>query len=337
MAAGGGGGGAAAAAAGPRPTQPMTFVAAVFSWLFGDGAPNADFEQRQWEAMADYIRRHGGVVMAAELRPFQISPKLEPSASGADASSSSLDEDAFMLPILQHFDGVAAPSACGEFMHYQFAALASHAHVANANANANANVKNGNGNGKASAKAKKGGSKANTNGNASANESGSLSALDDSDADPLRRFTESPRPYGTARNPAVLPFLMHHFPTQICESLQNTPPTFPNHFCTKLISKIYSKLYVHSHAQHSRPSGNFRSPTTPRSAKSCGSAPSTSRCCCCFPPFARWPASAPITPRTRRWRRLRRWRGRWEVLPLSLLISVFLLGNVPLVFQVHVM
>jgi hypothetical protein len=112
--------------AGARETRPMNFVAAVFSWLFGDGAPNSTFEAQQWEAMAEYIRGCGGVVMAAELRPFQIKPLLTP------GESDSLDEEAFMLPIMSHFDGNASPSACGTFIVYHFPSLTSHAHIRDA-------------------------------------------------------------------------------------------------------------------------------------------------------------------------------------------------------------
>lgn len=34
---------------------------AIFSFVFGDGDPNADFEERRWQRLADMIRAKSGV------------------------------------------------------------------------------------------------------------------------------------------------------------------------------------------------------------------------------------------------------------------------------------
>jgi hypothetical protein len=103
----------------------MNIFEAVFSWLFGDGHPHPTFVAEQWAAMAEYIKAQGGVVLAAELRAFQVDPALDPAAPDA------LDEEAFMLPILSHFDGVGVPSVDGAFIMYHFPNLASRAYVGN--------------------------------------------------------------------------------------------------------------------------------------------------------------------------------------------------------------
>ena len=48
----------------------MGFMQAVTSWVFGDGDPNAGFDDARWAAAATYIQEHGGVVAAEEMRPF---------------------------------------------------------------------------------------------------------------------------------------------------------------------------------------------------------------------------------------------------------------------------
>ena len=34
-----------------RGQQGMSFVEAIFSWVFGDGDPNAEFDRRRWQAV----------------------------------------------------------------------------------------------------------------------------------------------------------------------------------------------------------------------------------------------------------------------------------------------
>ncbi len=35
----------------------MSFLEAVFSFVFGDGDPNEDFEERRWRAVGQHIQR----------------------------------------------------------------------------------------------------------------------------------------------------------------------------------------------------------------------------------------------------------------------------------------
>lgn len=48
----------------------MNFLEAIFSWVFGDGDPNADYDRRRWQAAGRYIQSRGGTVVAEELAPF---------------------------------------------------------------------------------------------------------------------------------------------------------------------------------------------------------------------------------------------------------------------------
>ena len=48
-----------------------------FSFVFGDGDPNHDFNSRRMQTIAEYIRSKDGVVVAEELAPF-MDPQLPP-------------------------------------------------------------------------------------------------------------------------------------------------------------------------------------------------------------------------------------------------------------------
>ncbi len=66
------------------------FVTNCFSYLFGDGDPNADLKERYWHQIGLVIKRNHGVVVAEQIAPY--------------AGDSSGTED-WMLPILVHFNG----------------------------------------------------------------------------------------------------------------------------------------------------------------------------------------------------------------------------------------
>ncbi|NEO65193.1 MAG: hypothetical protein F6J98_34280, partial [Moorea sp. SIO4G2] len=47
-----------------REDSEMNFLEAVFSFLFGDGNPNSDLEERRWQTIGTVIRNSGGAVAA---------------------------------------------------------------------------------------------------------------------------------------------------------------------------------------------------------------------------------------------------------------------------------
>ncbi|MCA9802658.1 MAG: hypothetical protein KC777_11875 [Cyanobacteria bacterium HKST-UBA02] len=73
-----------------RTAEKGNFLFNCFSFLFGDGDPNQNAEERQWAMAAEVIRRSGGVVTAEQLAPY----------TGADPR----DEDG-VLPVLVRFNG----------------------------------------------------------------------------------------------------------------------------------------------------------------------------------------------------------------------------------------
>ncbi len=86
----------------------MNFLEAVFSFLFGDGNPNADFEERRWQEIGIVIRNAGGAVAAEQIAPY-----LDNLGEGYERES----ED-YMLPVLTRFDGRPEVSPEGEIVYH---------------------------------------------------------------------------------------------------------------------------------------------------------------------------------------------------------------------------
>ncbi|HBL12729.1 MAG TPA: hypothetical protein DD379_15275, partial [Cyanobacteria bacterium UBA11162] len=45
----------------------MNFLEGIFSFLFGDGNPNADLEERRWQEIGTLIRNSRGAVVAEQI------------------------------------------------------------------------------------------------------------------------------------------------------------------------------------------------------------------------------------------------------------------------------
>ncbi len=83
------------------------FLYSCFSFLFGDGNPNINLEERRWHAIAELIRQKQGAVTAEQLAPY----------TGSDPNN----EDA-VLPTLVRFDGRPTVTDSGNIV-YLFPAL----------------------------------------------------------------------------------------------------------------------------------------------------------------------------------------------------------------------
>lgn len=89
------------------PTQ-LNFLEAVFSFLFGDGNPNADREERRAQEVGTVIRNHQGAVIAE-----QISPYLD------DVGNTFAQEtEDYMLPVLVRFNGRPEVSPEGQIIYH---------------------------------------------------------------------------------------------------------------------------------------------------------------------------------------------------------------------------
>ena len=93
----------------------MDFLEAVFSFVFGDGDPNADFERKRWALVGLCIQKNNGVVTAEQLAPFL----------DRDEVSIGTDDESFVLPALTRFNGAPeVDPASGEIV-YRFEDLES--------------------------------------------------------------------------------------------------------------------------------------------------------------------------------------------------------------------
>jgi len=88
--------------------EQVGFLEGVFSFLFGDGDPNADLEAQRWQRIAQTIRANQGVVTAEQVAPFLDGPFDE--------------SENYVLPVLVKFDGQPQVSEAGGLV-YQFPQL----------------------------------------------------------------------------------------------------------------------------------------------------------------------------------------------------------------------
>ncbi len=81
----------------------MNFLEAIFSFLFGDGNPNADLEEERWQALGAVIRGNNGAVVGEQIAPY------------VDETDEYED---YMLPVLSRFNGYPEVSSQGEIIYY---------------------------------------------------------------------------------------------------------------------------------------------------------------------------------------------------------------------------
>lgn len=86
----------------------MNFLEAIFSFLFGDGNPNADLEECRWQEIATVIRNSRGAVAAEQIAPY-----LDDIGEGYKREL----ED-YMLPVLTRFNGRPEVSPDGEIVYH---------------------------------------------------------------------------------------------------------------------------------------------------------------------------------------------------------------------------
>lgn len=86
--------------------ESMNFLEAIFSFLFGDGNPNADLEERRWQTVGSVVRNNNGAVIAEQIVPYldNVGPHQ------------SLDDQ--MLPVLSRFNGRPEVSPDGQIIYH---------------------------------------------------------------------------------------------------------------------------------------------------------------------------------------------------------------------------
>jgi len=83
-----------------RDPEDMGFLESVFSYVFGDGNPNAGLEEKRLSLAAQVIRDNKGAVTAEQLAPYCDAPDVSDSSS-----PSSFVDESFVLPIVSQLDG----------------------------------------------------------------------------------------------------------------------------------------------------------------------------------------------------------------------------------------
>ncbi|ARV59405.1 hypothetical protein BZZ01_12915 [Nostocales cyanobacterium HT-58-2] len=91
-----------------REKSDLNFFEAVFSFLFGDGHPNTNLEERRWQEIATVIRNNRGAVVAEQIAPY-----LDDIGEG-----SAREYEDYMLPVLTRFNGQPKVSPQGEIVYY---------------------------------------------------------------------------------------------------------------------------------------------------------------------------------------------------------------------------
>lgn len=95
-----------------RSSSDLNFLEAVFSFLFGDGNPNVNLEEKRWKTIASVIRNHRGAVIAEQIAPY-----LDELGAGFDK-----EYEQYMLPVLTRFGGSPEVSPEGQLV-YRFPTL----------------------------------------------------------------------------------------------------------------------------------------------------------------------------------------------------------------------
>ena len=85
----------------------LNFLEAIFSFLFGDGDPNGNLEDRRWQEIGTVIRNNGGAVIAQQIAPY-----LD------NVNKSNSDDEDYMLPVLTRFNGYPEVSPEGSIIYY---------------------------------------------------------------------------------------------------------------------------------------------------------------------------------------------------------------------------
>ncbi len=91
-----------------REARELNFFEAVFSFLFGDGNPNANLEDKRFSIIASVIRNNRGAVVAEQIAPY-----LDDIGEGY-----AREYEDYMLPVLTRFNGQPTVSPEGQIVYY---------------------------------------------------------------------------------------------------------------------------------------------------------------------------------------------------------------------------
>lgn len=85
----------------------LNFLESIYSFLFGDGNPNHNLEEKRWQEIATVIKNNQGVIIAEQLAPYldNITPENQ-------------ENEDYILPVLTRFNGYPEVSNQGEIIYY---------------------------------------------------------------------------------------------------------------------------------------------------------------------------------------------------------------------------
>lgn len=89
-----------------RQSSKLNFLEGIYSFLFGDGDPNKDLDERRWSEIATVIRNNRGAVTAEQLAPY------------LDNANLSDDLEDYVIPALSRFNGRPKVSPQGDLVYY---------------------------------------------------------------------------------------------------------------------------------------------------------------------------------------------------------------------------
>jgi len=96
-----------------RDPEEMGFLESTFSYVFGDGNPNAGLEEKRLSLAAQMIRNNDGAVTAEQLAPFCDAPDV----TDKDLSSNAFVDESFVLPIVSQLDGEPQVTEDGDIIY----------------------------------------------------------------------------------------------------------------------------------------------------------------------------------------------------------------------------
>ncbi|MBL1211209.1 hypothetical protein [Geminocystis sp. GBBB08] len=85
----------------------LNFLESIYSFLFGDGNPNANFEEKRWRGIATIIQNNNGAIIAEQLAPYLDNIDID---NGRD--------EGYVLPVLIRFNGYPEVSEKGDIIYY---------------------------------------------------------------------------------------------------------------------------------------------------------------------------------------------------------------------------
>jgi len=100
-----------------RAPDEMGFLESVFSYVFGDGNPNGDVEERRIALVAEMIRQNGGAVTAEQLAPFCDDAPMPLTADGKLGEERVYVDESFVLPIVTQLDGEPQVTEDGDIVY----------------------------------------------------------------------------------------------------------------------------------------------------------------------------------------------------------------------------